>query len=345
MKITGTAIRLGAVSLVLLLCTAALIVVFGQIRFDRTSGYSAVFSNGSGIRPGQFVRASGVEIGKVSGTELIDHGRQVLVHFAIDSTLPLYQTTTAQIRYADLIGNRYLELGLGSENSGPVMPAGSTIPVERTQPALDLDALIGGFRPLLRALDPEKVNNIASSILVAFQGQGGTIADILDQTAQLTSTLADRDQTVGEVINNLNTVLDTTIGHLQGFDHTINDLHTLITGLEHQADPLAEAVSQISNASGTLADLLADQRPILKSTIAQLQTVETPLVEQKDQLDDLLTKLPNAFRIIGRMGGVYGNFFNFYLCDLTLKTFGLQPGGPVRDVRLTVQPSGRCTPR
>ena len=47
----------------------------------------------------------------------------------------------------------------------------------------------------------------------------------------------------------------------------------------------------------------------------------------------------------GRMGGVYGNFFNFYLCDLTLKTFGLQPGGPVRDVRLTVQPSGRCTPR
>src|SRR3954453_9625374 len=58
MKITGTAIKLGIFSLVLLLFTAIIIVVFGQMRFDRTTGYSAVFSNASGLRAGQFVRAS-----------------------------------------------------------------------------------------------------------------------------------------------------------------------------------------------------------------------------------------------------------------------------------------------
>jgi phospholipid/cholesterol/gamma-HCH transport system substrate-binding protein len=52
MKITGTAIKLGAFSLVLLLFTAVIIVVFGQLRFDRTSGYTAIFSNASGLRPG-----------------------------------------------------------------------------------------------------------------------------------------------------------------------------------------------------------------------------------------------------------------------------------------------------
>jgi len=31
----------------------------------------------------------------------------------------------------------------------------------------------------------------------------------------------------------------------------------------------------------------------------------------------VLTKLPTALKIIGRAGGVYGDFFNFYLCDLT----------------------------
>ena len=91
------------------------------------------------------------------------------------------------------------------------LPAGGTIPIERTEPALDLDALIGGFRPVFRALDPDKVNNIAQSIITIFQGQGGTINDILDQTASLTSALADRDQAIGEVIRNLNTVLDTTV--------------------------------------------------------------------------------------------------------------------------------------
>lgn len=56
MKITGTAIKLGAFSLVLLMFTALIIIVFGQVRFDRTTGYSAIFSSASGLRPGQFVR-------------------------------------------------------------------------------------------------------------------------------------------------------------------------------------------------------------------------------------------------------------------------------------------------
>jgi phospholipid/cholesterol/gamma-HCH transport system substrate-binding protein len=48
MKISGTIIRLGIFSLVLLLFTVMIFVVFGQIRFDRTNAYSAEFSNISG---------------------------------------------------------------------------------------------------------------------------------------------------------------------------------------------------------------------------------------------------------------------------------------------------------
>ena len=84
MKITGTAIKLGAISLVLLMFTAIIIVVFGQMRFDRTNGYSAVFKNASGLRAGQFVRASGVEVGKVDKVELIDDGHRVQVDFDVD---------------------------------------------------------------------------------------------------------------------------------------------------------------------------------------------------------------------------------------------------------------------
>ena len=76
MRITGTAIKLGAFALVLLMFTAIIIVVFGQLRFDRTTGYTAIFKNASGIRSGQFVRASGVEVGKVDKVELIDGGDQ-----------------------------------------------------------------------------------------------------------------------------------------------------------------------------------------------------------------------------------------------------------------------------
>lgn len=343
MKITGTAIKLGAFSLVLLLFTAIIIVVFGQMRFDRTTGYTAIFSDASGLRAGQFVRASGVEVGKVSNVSIIEGGSKAKVEFNVDRSLPLFEGTTASIRYLNLIGDRYLELKRG--DSDKRLPGGGTIPLERTEPALDLDALIGGFRPVFRALDPEKVNTIAQSIITIFQGQGGTINDILDQTASLTAALADRDQAIGEVIRNLNTVLDTTVRHQQQFDETVQDFEALITGLKNRADPIATSVAGISDAAGTIADLLADNRPLLQSTVGHLEAVQQPLVDQRDELNDLLTRLPTAFKIIGRAGGIYGDFFNFYACDISLKMNGLQPGGPVRTVKLIGQPSGRCTPQ
>ena len=209
MKTTGTAVKLGILWMVLLLFTVMIIVVFGQVRFDRTTGYSALFTNASGLRAGEFVRAAGVEVGKVSKVTLIDGDRRVLVDFTVDSSLSLDQATSASVRYLNLIGDRYLELKRG--DSGRLLAPGATIPLEHTQPALDLDALIGGFRPLFKALDPDKVNKIAQSIITVFQGQGATISDILDQTTSLTTTLADRDRAIGEIINNLNTVLATTV--------------------------------------------------------------------------------------------------------------------------------------
>jgi phospholipid/cholesterol/gamma-HCH transport system substrate-binding protein len=341
MKTDRTSIKLGASSLVLLLFTAIIIVVFGQVRFDRTSSYSAVFSNASGLHAGQFVRAGGVEVGKVSRVAP-NNGGGVRVSFNVDRLVPLFQGSTAAIRYLNLLGERYLELGHGDSNR--LLSPGGTIPIEHTQPALDLDALIGSFRPLFRALDPQKVNTIAESLITIFQGQGGTINDILDQTAQLSAHIADSDRAIGEVINNLNTVLDTTVKHQNEFDTTINNFERLISGLNQRADPLADATAHISTVSGTLADLLTDDQTRLHDTTDHLDTINQPLVDGQDDLDNLLTKWPRAVQTYGRIG-IYGDFINYYACDLSIKLNGLQPGGPVRTVRLYSQPTGRCTPQ
>src|ERR1700730_3201364 len=135
MKITGTVVRLGIFSLVLLLFTVMIFIVFGQIRFDSTHSYSAEFTNVSGLREGQFVRASGVEIGKVKSIELVDGGKRARVKFNVDRSVPLYQSTTAQIRYLDLVGNRYMELSRGEgEGAERVLPPGGFIPLARTSP-------------------------------------------------------------------------------------------------------------------------------------------------------------------------------------------------------------------
>lgn len=346
MSIRGTALKLGIVSAVLLIFTAIIVIVFGQFRFENTTKYTAMFSNASGLKSGQFVRAGGVEVGKVADVKLTDDGRRALVTMQVDKSLPLYQSTTATIRYLDLIGNRYVNLERGTgDGADQILPPGGLIPLARTQPALDLDALIGGFRPLFRALDAEKVNNIATSLLAAFQGQGGTINNILQQTAELTSTLADRDQAIGEVITNLNTTLNTVVKHQKEFDQTVDKLEVLITGLKSRADPLADSIQAIGDGTGTLAGLLADNRPELQTNIAELEQVQQALIDNLPNVENTLVKLPQAANLIGRIGGIYGDFINFYLCDVSLRLNGLQPGGPVRTVKVWQQPTGRCTPK
>ena len=346
MKLTGSAIKLGIVSLVLALITVSIVVVFAQMRFNSTNSYTAEFSNGSGLKDGQFVRASGVEVGKVNKVRLTEGGTKVQVDFVVDRSIPLYQSTTAQIRYLNLFADRYLELKRGEgEGADRILPPGGFIPLSRTSPALDLDALIGGFKPLFRALEPEKVNTIASAIITVFQGQGGTINDILDQTAQVTAHIAERDQAIGEVVKNLNVVLDTTVRHRKEFDQTVDNFERLITGLQNHADPLAAGVANISNAAGTVADLLAENRALLHKEINYLQALQQPLVDQRDQLSDLIHKTPTALNLIGRSIGLYGDWVNFYLCDLSIRWNGLQAGGPVRTVRIWQQPTGRCTPQ
>jgi ABC-type transporter Mla subunit MlaD len=110
-------------------------------------------------------------------------------------------------------------------------------------------------------------------------------------------------------------------------------------------DGLAAAIADISNSSQTLAGLLSDERPRLQQTLGKLETIQQPFADQPERLSKLLSEYPTAINLIGRAGGVYGDFFNFYLCDLSLTLNGLQPGGPVRKVRITKQPTGRCTPQ
>ena len=269
---------------------------------------------------------------------------KVRVDFNVDRSLPLFDGTTASIRYLNLIGDRYMELKRG--DSDKRLPAGGTIPLERTEPALDLDALIGGFRPLFRALDPDKVNNIAQSIITIFQGQGGTINDILDQTASLTSALADRDQAIGEVIKKPE--------HSAGHDGQASAAVRRHPGELREADHRPEEPQAIRSRvrSPTSATRRA-RSPTCSPTTgrccrapsASSRSSSNRWWTRRIKLNDILVRLPTAFKIIGRAGGIYGDFFNFYACDISLKLNGLQPGGPVRTVKLTSQPSGRCTPQ
>lgn len=317
-----------------------LVTVFGQFRFDSRVGYRAEFTNVSGLKGGNFVRIAGVEIGKVTNMALHADGT-VTVDFSIDRGLTLTEGTRAAVRYENLIGDRYLSLEPGAGSVRTLQP-GQTIPLARTEPALDVDALIGGFRPLFRALDPDQVNALSGELLKVFQGQGGTIASVLSQTSVLTTTLAGRDELIGQVIANLNTVLGTFGSHDRELGHGLDALTQMVQGLADRRTDLAKGVAYINAAAGSVADLLTVAREPIRDVVVQTDRAAGQVMADRDYVDDLVKTLPDAYQILAR-NGLYGDYFGFYMCDLVIKVNG--KGGQPLYGKIMNQTTGRCAPK
>jgi phospholipid/cholesterol/gamma-HCH transport system substrate-binding protein len=336
----GAIWRLTIFVTVCLLTLFGLYAVFAQLRFQRENTYDAEFSNVAGLEEGNFVRIAGVEVGKVKSVSVKQNAFAV-VEFTADDSVVLTEGTKAVIRYDNVIGGRFLALEEGAGDVQRLQP-GQTIPLARTSPPLDLDALIGGFRPLFRALDPQQVNLLTGQLISAFQGQGATIGSFLAQTSALTNTLADRDDLIGQVIANLNDVLGSLGDQSNQFATAVDSLSGLIQGLAERKSDVSDGVANLDKGAASVADLLAQARPPFRNTVAESDRATSIVVADHAYFDDLLNTLPDAYQQLGRQG-LYGDFFSFYLCDLVLKVNG--KGGQPVFVKLAGQSTGRCTPR
>jgi phospholipid/cholesterol/gamma-HCH transport system substrate-binding protein len=339
-NLVGALWRLAVYAIVCVIGAFGLIAVFAQLRFQSEKTYTAQFANVSGLEGGNFVRIAGVEVGKVKNIS-IQPDSTVLVEFTASDAAVLTEGTRAAIRFADLVGGRYLALEEGAGGVKRLHP-GETIPLSRTEPALDLDALIGGFRPLFRALDPEQVNKLTGQLIAAFQGQGGTIGSFLSQAAALTNTLADRDQLIGQVIVNLHSVLGSLSGQSTQFAKAVDSLAELVDGLSARKQDISNGVAYANAAAGSIAGLLGQARPPLKKVVHEVDRTAANILADHDFFDNFLNTWSDAMQVINREG-LYGDFFSFYLCDLVLKLNG--KGGQPVYIKLAGQATGRCTPR
>jgi phospholipid/cholesterol/gamma-HCH transport system substrate-binding protein len=318
-NLRGAVLRLAIFATACMVGMFALLAIFAQLRFNKEVSYTAEFTNVTALEEGDFVRIGGVEVGKVKKIT-INSKAIAEVKFSTDDSVVLTEGTKAAIRWADPIGGRYLALEEGAGGVKKLNP-GQTIPTDRTEPAVDLDTLLGGFRPLFRALDPKQVNALSGQLIEAFQGQGATIGSFLSQAAQITSTLADRDELIGQVIGNLNTVLGSLGDQSNQFGKAVDSLSQLVKGLSERKSDISNGVAYANASAGTVADLLDQARPPVQNVVHQTDRTAGIVVADHAYVENLINTLPDTYKTLARQG-IYGDFFSFYLCDAVLKMNG-----------------------
>jgi len=307
------------------LLTAFLALTLSNGSFGGQDEYKAVFTDVTGVATGDDVRIAGVSVGSVKSVEIVQKDK-ALVTFGVDPDVPITTNTTATLRFRNLIGQRYMALTQGSEGGTTPLRPGSTIPLERTQDALDLNLLLNGFKPVFEALSPGDTNKLAFEIVQTLQGESGNVESLLARTSSLTNTLAGRDQLIGDVVTNLSEVLDTIGSRDDELTTTIETLQEFVSGLKKDRNAILDSLDSISGLTEETSDLLVKGRPDITADVKQLNRLTKNLSKPKNlnDFEDSLQILPIKLKKVGNLAS-NGSLFNFYVCTLEVSFSDVPP--------------------
>jgi phospholipid/cholesterol/gamma-HCH transport system substrate-binding protein len=274
----------------------------------------------SGLRTGNAVKVAGVAVGKVTGVDLVD-AEHAKVTFTANRNQAITTHTWAVVRYANLLGQRYLALTQASPGGRP-LPAGTTIPPQRTAPALSLTDLFNGFRPLFSALTPAEVNELSRDIIDVLQGQTGRIEDLIARTADLTGNLANQDATFRSVVDSLDKLLSTVAKHDDQLAAVVTSLHSLTTELHQEGSAILGSLGGVDRLIGSVGRLFKslDQHS-LPTDIADAASITKLLAHNTDTVAGLISGFASAFQTFARISQ-NGNWINVYACNVFVKTYG-----------------------
>jgi phospholipid/cholesterol/gamma-HCH transport system substrate-binding protein len=310
-------IKLGAFLAMAAVFTAWVAAVTGEYRPGDRATYRAVFDDVSGLAAGDDVRLAGVDVGKVKEIDVQDDNT-VIVTFDVRRDQGLTTATRATIQYRNLIGDRVVQLTKGGGRAER-LDAGGTIPVAQTASALDLDTLLNGFRPLFAGLSPSEINELSGQLVQVLQGQQSAVATLVNHLASFTTTIGSREQLIGQVIRNLNSVLGEVDENSGSLGALIDGLDTLVVGLDKQDTQVLDAAVQIDQFAREAATLLSSARGDVRDDLKALLVAARGINKKSATLREVLAALPKHYRTLQNSAS-YGNFFNFFVCGVRVQT-------------------------
>jgi phospholipid/cholesterol/gamma-HCH transport system substrate-binding protein len=339
--------------IVFLVITAIMTYILGATiansSYGSTNSYKAAFSDVTGLQLGDDVRIAGVRVGTVTDISIEQNDKNVgyaEVTFSVQKTDPLPASAVVNLRYRNLVGQRYLDVEQGAGDPNKLLPAGATIcggpdPANcpNTHPAVDLTVLFNGFTPLIKGLSAPEINKLAYNLIQTLQGEGGALESLLSTIAHLTNALADKDQVIGSVIDNLTSTL-TAVGER---DAELNDLiiqlKNFFSGLAADRHTIGDAIVGINKLAVNTSGLLEKVRGPFARDVRSITGLVDELNKNSDTLTFVLKQLPPTVGALIRTAS-YGSWFNFYLCEAS-GTLVL-PGGVKKEIQLSNGAQPRC---
>lgn len=303
-------LRLGAMSLVVLLVMMA--AAFNLQRFPGLRGAElrAEFKDASGLRVGNEVQVAGVRVGRINDIRIRED--RVLIVFEVKDAA-LGEETGAAVEVQNLLGEKFLNLT--PKGSGE-LGAGDTIPLERTDVTFDIVGTLGQLTTTTERTQKQTLSTALDTLAETIDAAAPEVEDSFRGISRLSRTIASRDQEIAQLLQSsaeVTSLLDERKGDLVSIMRNSNLVFAEIRRRKEAIHALLVDVRQLAR---DLEGTVADNREQLKPTLDLIDDVLGHLEEREDKLKETLHNYGPYVNILGNIVGS-GPWFDAYVPNIT----------------------------
>lgn len=270
---------IGSLVIVVLLVGASVykLLGFGQQTVE------AEFVQAAGIKVGDKVAVSGVQVGTVAGAEI--EGDHVVISLNVNNSVKLGPDAHAAIKMATLLGARYVDLNPG-DGSGL---KGDRIPRNNTDVPYNIADVVQVGTPKFEALDTKKLAASLNTINSQLGDSPQLVAQALDSVGAVAKVVDQRRGEVDQLLKDLNRVTQVLADNRNSVLLVITQGEAIASKVMQRQDLLRQLLDNISTLTRQLEQIGAENGNQFGDTINQLDTMAAGLQKNKDNLDRLLS--------------------------------------------------------
>ncbi|MEZ0052325.1 phospholipid/cholesterol/gamma-HCH transport system substrate-binding protein [Mycobacterium sp. MAA66] len=288
---------------VLAVVVAALLVIGGGVlvrqRFFAPQTISALFTEATGIYPGDDVRVAGVQVGTIDA--ITPEGTQTRLTLKVDRNISIPADAKAVIVAQNLVAARYVQLTPAYRHSGPKLADNAVIPLDRTAVPVEWDEVKAQLTRLATDLGPKSgvsgtsVSRMIDSAANALDGNGQKLHDTITQMAGAARVIANGSGNLVEIVKSLQTFVTALRDSNQQIVSFQNRLATLTGVVNESHSDLDAALKDLSSSIVEVRQFVAGTRDQTAEQVRRLTNVTQNLVDNQIQLKNILHIAPNEF--------------------------------------------------
>lgn len=249
----------------------------------------ALFKNVQELKPGDFVKMAGVQVGRVESIKLSTNGlADVTMNLKKEAEVKV--DSTASLKFTGLMAQNYVSIDFGT-SSTPAEDGAYLRTIE--QPDLSvlmtkLDNVATGVENLTRSFSGEKIDNLLGPLTDFIKNNQSNLSATIGNVRTVTERIKDGQGTVGKLINE-DTLYTNALATLSNFQ----EIPTNIEGLADQARGLLTnanaTVTRINSGQGTIGKLVKDDALYVQATGSMTH------------LNHILLKIDNGQGTVGQL--------------------------------------------